>query len=160
MEILASTGALMVILIFIFLQDFRRRTIHIFLPISLFLLSVIINYNSIDLEFITIVYNIVFILINIIGLFFYFSLKNKKIVNPIDSYLGLGDVVFFIAITPLFNLKPFILFFISGLLFSLLLHFGVMLFKKVKTIPLAGYLSLFLILNLVTKSLFKINLYF
>lgn len=160
MVTLITTLILTVILVFVFLQDFRSRTIHVVLPIVLFLLALVINYNSIDLELITIIYNISFILINIAGLFLYFSFKNKKFINPIDSYLGLGDVVFFIAITPLFNLKPFILFFILGLLFSLLLHFGIMFFKKVKTIPLAGYLSLFLILNIATKSILKINLFF
>ncbi len=151
---------LTIILIFVFFQDFRKRTIHVVLPVVLFILALVINYYSANLKLVTIVYNLVFVLVNITGLFLYFSLKEKKFVNPIDSHIGLGDLVFFIAITPLFNLKPFILFFILGLLFSLILHVGFTFFKHVKTIPLAGYLSLFLIINLVAKNLFNVNFSF
>ncbi|MEW4923118.1 prepilin peptidase [Algibacter sp. 2305UL17-15] len=151
---------LIVILGFVFFQDFRKRTIHVALPIILFLLALVINYKSTDLRLNCVAYNMAFVLMNIIGLVLYFSLKNRKFINPIDTYIGLGDIVFFLAITPLFNFKPFILFFILGLLFSLLLHLGFVLFKQVKTIPLAGYLSLFLTINIVAKYLFNVNLLF
>ena len=154
---LYSTLFLMVVLVFVFLQDLKKRTIHISLPIILFFLALVINYGSADLKFSTILYNIAFIILNILGLVLYFSFKNKRVLNPIDTYIGLGDIVFFLAITPLFSLKPFILFFVFGLLFSLFVHLGFMLFKKVETIPLAGYLSLFLIINIVAKNMFNIN---
>ncbi|MEP1490158.1 MAG: prepilin peptidase [Algibacter sp.] len=157
--ILYTSLFLIVILVFVFFQDLKKRTIHVALPVILFLLALVINYSSIDLKFNTMLYNIVFITINILGLVLYFSYKNRGFINPIDTYIGLGDVVFFLAITPLFNLKPFILFFVSGLLFSLLLHVSLSLFKQVKTIPLAGYLSLFLIVNIVAKNLFNTPLF-
>ena len=59
--------------------------------------------------------------------------------------IGLGDVLFFLAITPLFNLKTYILFFIIGMIFSLVIHISVNAIKKQKTVPLAGYLSIILI---------------
>ncbi|MDO5968993.1 prepilin peptidase [Flavivirga aquimarina] len=160
MILLYTTLFLIVILVFVFFQDLKKRTIHVALPIILFLLALVINYSSTDLKFSYILYNIAFIIINILGVVLYFSLKNKGFVNPIDTYIGLGDIAFFLAITPLFNLKPFILFFVFGLLFSLLTHLGFMLFKQVKTIPLAGYLSLFLIVNIIAKNMFKINALF
>ncbi len=151
MELNISILFLIAVLIIVFYQDLKKRTIHVFLPILVFIIGLIINFYSAHLMFDVIIYNSLFIAINIIGLVAYASIKEKKIINPLDSLIGLGDVVFFFAITPLFNLKPFILFFIFGLLFTLLLHFVVLSFKKVKTIPLAGYLSLFLILNLFFK---------
>ncbi|WP_346882340.1 prepilin peptidase [uncultured Algibacter sp.] len=149
--------ALIGVLIVVFFQDYRKRTIHAILPITIFLLGLYLNYSSSDLEFIFMIYNIGFVVINITGLVLYFSIKHKAIVNPIDTFIGLGDIVFFIAITPLFSLKPFILFFILGLLFSLLIHGVFTLIKEMKTIPLAGYLSLFLILHIVLKDILKIN---
>jgi hypothetical protein len=148
------------ILLLIFLQDLKKRTIHVGLPIVIFLLALLVNYISLDLNFSVIAYNVTFVLINIIGLTLYLSFKSKSFVNPIDTYIGLGDIVFFLALTPLFNLKPFILFFILGLLFSLLMHVAFMLFKRIQTIPLAGYLSLFLILNILAENFFKINMLF
>ncbi|WP_308993686.1 hypothetical protein QLS71_007920 [Mariniflexile litorale] len=151
---------LIVVLTVVLYQDIMNRTIHITLPVSLFLIAMSINFISIDLDFYNILYNIAFVLINILGLTLYFSFKNKVFINPIDTFIGLGDIVFFIAITPLFTLKPFILFFIIGLLFSLLVHGVYSIFKNGKTIPLAGYLALFLMINVVAKSIFKINVLF
>jgi len=131
-------------------QDTNRRTIHVILPVIVFLLALVINYYTSYLTLSSLWMNALFILINIAGLILYSSLKSRKIINPINKMLGIGDVLFFMAITPLFNLKPFILFFVLGLVFSLLIHLSYSLFKKVKTIPLAGYLALFLILNVAS----------
>ncbi len=102
--------------------------------------------------------NIGFVVINIIGVTLYFSFKNKSFVNPVDSMIGLGDILFFVAITPLFNLKSYILFFIVGMLFSLVIHIIVNAFKKQKTVPLAGYLALFLIGTVFFERVLNLNL--
>lgn len=151
---------LLFVLSLIFYQDIKDRTIHIILPMVLFLVALTINIYSRQLNVYDIFYNCCFILINIIGLVLYFSIKNNKLVNPIDTHIGFGDILFFISITPLFQLKRFVLFFIIGLLFSLLSYGILLLFKKVRTIPLAGYLALFLIINLICKNIFKINTLF
>lgn len=148
------------VLFIVFCQDVKKRTIHISLPLSLFILALAINYFSEDLKFGAVLYNIIFVFINILGLIMYFSFKTKALVNPIDSFIGLGDIVFFLALTPLFNLRPFILFFVFGLLFSLLAHWFFSFFKDTTTIPLAGYLSVFLILNIVVKNVVKIDILF
>lgn len=150
----------MLALIWILYQDIKSRLIHVSLPIIIFVSALIINYYSIELNFKMALFNAIFILINIIGLVIYFSVKNKKLINPINKSIGLGDLLFFFALTPLFNVKPFIVFFIFGLLFSLVTHLLISILKKDKnaTIPLAGYLSAFLIINILFKSVFKITL--
>ena len=158
MELSIAMSILAMVLLFVFIQDLKNRSIHIILPVLVFGIAVIINYLSADLSFIDIAYNSAFILINIIGIVIYFSIKNKALINPIDTALGMGDVVFFIAITPLFSFRTYILFFIIGLVFSLIAHSVYTLFEKSKTIPLAGYLALFLILNLFIKHILKIDL--
>ncbi len=149
-----------VVLLFVFFQDLKNRSIHIILPILIFVLGLLINYMSLDLSFEVVLYNAIFIVINIVGIVVYFSIKNKAMTNPIDKSIGMGDISFFIAIVPLFNFRSFILFFISGLVFSLMAHGIYSLFEKNATIPLAGYLSLFLILVLGAKHILKIDLAF
>ncbi|TGV01059.1 hypothetical protein [Flavivirga rizhaonensis] len=150
---------LVIALLFVLYFDTKKRTIHVILPVLIFCFSALINYTSSDLRLADIIYNIGFLLINIFGLILYFSLKAKKFVNPIDHLIGLGDILFFIAITPLFKLEIFIPFFIVGLLFSLLLYGTILLLKKIKTIPLAGYLALYLVINIVIQNVFNINLF-
>ncbi|WP_203258180.1 hypothetical protein [Hyunsoonleella ulvae] len=149
---------LIIVLAIILYQDFMMRTIHVSLPLGVFLIALTVNLISNDFSVYQMLYNLAFITINILGLTLYFSLKHKTLVNPIDSFIGMGDIAFFLAITPLFHLKPFILFFIVGLVFSLMVHGVLLLFKKVKTIPLAGYLALFLAINIVANNLLKINI--
>ena len=95
--------------------------------------------------------NIGFVIVNVLGLFFYYSFKEKKVVNPIDTRIGLGDILFFLAITPLFSLKSYILFFIIGMLFSLIIHVVINAIKPQKTVPLAGYLALILVIHIGLK---------
>lgn len=160
MELYIAISTLTLVLLFVIIQDLKNRSIHIVLPILIFGIAVVINYLSVDLNYKDIAYNSAFILVNILGIVIYFSIKNKALINPIDTALGMGDVVFFIAITPLFSFRTYILFFIAGLIFSLIAHGVYTLFEKTKTIPLAGYLALFLILNLLVKHVLKIDLVF
>lgn len=118
---------------------------HIVLPVLLFVLALVYNYYTPQLVLNDILYNIGFIIVNIVGLFVYYSIKNKTISNPIDRQIGLGDIVFFLAITPLFNLKTFVLYFVFSLMVSLLIHIIANAFIEIKTIPLAGYMSLCLL---------------
>ncbi len=150
---------LLLVLFLVLYQDIKNRTIHFVLPLTVFIISIIINIFSANLNWNMILFNIGFVAINIFGLILYFSLKEKQFINPIDTMLGLGDIVFFIALSPLFNLKSYIGFFISSLMFSLLLHLILNKVKHSKTIPLAGYMSLFLIGSLLCNIIFKTTLF-
>ncbi len=149
---------LFIVLLVIIIQDIKHRAIHIVLPVLLFFTALVINHLDHALSYANIAYNIIFIAVNVLGLFIYFSIKEKRFFNPIDSMLGLGDIFFFIAISPLFSLKAFIVFFVSGLIFSLIIHLVSNIFKKANTIPLAGYMSVFLSLNVFLKTIFKIEI--
>jgi hypothetical protein len=91
----------------------------------------------------------------IIGLvYLYFAFKNKSFqIDFTNNLLGIGDILFFIAMIPFFSFELYILLFVLGLIFSLIAH---LIFNKIfpsPTIPLAGWLSLFysgyFILNLL-----------
>jgi len=125
-------------------QDIKDRTIHVLWFVVIFIATGLINYELTN-DWIDSVYALLFLIVNISVLFLYTSVKNKRIINIFQSHLGLGDVLFFIAIIPLFSVRNFILFFITGMIVSMILHLLFNTFQKQLTIPLAGYLSLFLI---------------
>jgi hypothetical protein len=146
------------ILAIIFVQDICNRSIHFSLPILLFIFGLIFNYYVLEMGH-NWMYNLCFVVVNIIGVIIYFSVKNKKVSNPIDVAIGWGDIVFFIAITPFFLFKTFMLFFTASLIFSLACFYIIRLFKNIKTIPLAGYMSLFFVLNFIGDHFFKTSIY-
>ncbi len=75
----------------------------------------------------------------------YFSFKNKKIIFLTDGMIGWGDILFFVAITPLVPFAEFGVFFPVSLIFSLFCWLVVSLFKpgQLNKIPLAGLQAVF-----------------
>ncbi len=147
-----NTLFILICLVIIVFQDLKYRRIHVFLPLLLFVISVLkhdVNFKEWDNLF----KNILFFIATFTVLTVYLSVKNKRFINPFEAYFGLGDFLFFLAISPLFPLYNFILYFILSLLFSLIIQFLVQKFMKNKAIPLAGFASLFLIL-VICKDLF------
>jgi hypothetical protein len=75
-------------------------------------------------------------------LLLYYFLKEKKFSNPVDSKIGLADVILFLAIALTLDTVQLVLFFSGVFLISALL--GLFWFnKKAQTVPLAGVLCVF-----------------
>lgn len=104
--------------------------------------------------------SIVFLGITSIGFMIYQTLKHKHISNPIDTAIGLGDILFFIAITPLFQVHNYVLFFVLGLLLSVVIYVLTSKSETQTTIPLAGYLALFLMVCFGLKLCNLVNPFF
>ena len=150
---------LAILLVFIFIQDLKSRLIHISLLILIFITTLIYWYiNSSDI--IILIYNFSFILLTLLGLKLYTITAKKEKTEDLIFGLGLGDILFFIVIIPLFSTSLYILYFITGLFVSMLTHFIVTLFfKKNKLIPLAGYLALYLLFFVMYLKLLKNSFY-
>lgn len=132
-------------LIIIFFQDMKHRLIHVGLIVSLFVITGFYwFFNSADLKLV--LYNFMFISLNLLCLKLYTLVTNKEKTDDLIYGLGLGDILFFIAIIPLFGLYNYILFIISGLIISVITHLIISQFYQNKLIPLAGYLAVYLIL--------------
>lgn len=78
-----------------------------------------------------------------VGIFVYLRIKTRRWVNPINKYIGSGDLWLFIGFTPLFDLKIYLLITLSSFLISLVWWIIMVIFnKKQLTIPLAGIVGI------------------
>jgi hypothetical protein len=139
---------LLLALLLVFFQDWKYRRIHVLLPFGIFIVSGYITFSN-PLGLKNVALNAAFFLVTLSILVLYMSIKNKGFLNPFKHYFGLGDLLFYIAITPLFILPNFILFFILSMIFALLLQTSLKRFINVNTVPLAGFAALFLCIVLI-----------
>ncbi|WP_132066168.1 hypothetical protein [Aquimarina spinulae] len=139
-------------------QDVRYRHIHIGLPILVFVVSMYMNKDIIVLF--DGLKSLAFIGINFLSIVTYFSIKKSKFQNPFKEYIGIGDLVFLIAVIPLFSFRNYMLFFISGMILSLVLYAIFQNKNEQKTIPLAGYLSLYIIGLMIPNLFLSTNIFY
>lgn len=136
---------LIIFLGIIFYQDIKFREVYWFLfPIIgilmslIFIKATILNYFLLNIYFnIALVSFIVFILFLCSKIVF-----KKKFLN---HSFGLGDLLFFFSFSLGFPSVTFIILFTFSILFSLLMHLILKSQKQIKTVPLAGFMSAFLI---------------
>lgn len=95
------------------------------------------------------------ILINTLLLIFMFSgvygylIIRHGLKSKITNYLGLGDIIFILILTPSFDIREFIYFLIVGFILSIVWWF---ILKTKKTIPLVSTLCITYIIWLLMKT--------
>ena len=144
----------LIILLLIFLQDWKGRAVYWFLfPLLVILLIYIRSRPTIFLpEFErSVLINMSFIGVQLVILTLYFSIKNKRWTNITAGLLGLGDILFLLSIAFYLSTLNFLFFYIISLIAVLLiwLIWQRLSAKKNKYIPLAGLQSLVSILFLL-----------
>lgn len=138
-------------------QDFKNRAISWFLIPLLFI--GFIGYAILTIETGELLtyfgINLYIVFSSLLGATLIISIKNKKLTNIINTYLGLGDVLFFVVLTTVFSPINFILFFIGSIFITSIVYGGIALFNRKKQIltPLAGAMSVLLILTIVLEQL-------
>ncbi len=135
---------LLIILAFVFIQDLKHRAIHISLPFLIGGIGVYIFFSR-NQNPLMLLYNFLFLLVTFFFLYVYLAIKQKKKLNPFN-FIGLGDVLFFLAIIPFFSITNYILYFITGMLFSIIFFSILQFTTKNKLVPLAGLLAFYLII--------------
>ncbi len=132
----------MFIFLSIFYQDLKERKVYWFFFPMVAILCGLLHYNSVlpELFFMSTVINLIFVSILLLMLLLYSKFKLKM---KFSDTFGLGDVLLFIALSFAFASVSFLILFISALIFSLMLHYILKKSSKNKTVPLAGYMSLF-----------------
>jgi hypothetical protein len=149
-------------LILIVFQDFKQRQISWFLiPLSFAGFAYkasLYKENTLSVF----LFNTAFIVLQLICLTIYFSIKNKKFFNIIDTYVGLGDVLFFIVLCTVFSPLNFITFYVCSMVVTLLAIIAYNLFsaRQTKDIPLAGAMAgALMILIIITRMVPGVDFY-
>lgn len=136
-------------------QDFKSREITGFILPVLFLLFFVksIQKTNFGEVLLSVGLNSLFLLTQLILVSVYFSIRQKRFFNILDTYLGKGDVFLLLAMTPLFITINYVLFYVVSLLISLVV-FGIYLslFRRKKYhIPLAGCIGIQLMICLLLQ---------
>jgi prepilin signal peptidase PulO-like enzyme (type II secretory pathway) len=140
-------------LLVVVFQDIKDRKIYWFLPLLVFIASIIIDIlQDGNLNYQTIIGSI--FVIAFLWIYVYIRFKSTKLFT---DYFGLGDALILIAIAPLFELQTYFWFIAIASVFSLAMFIITRIFKPIKTIPFAGYISV-LIIGLMTLDLLQIQL--
>ncbi|MBP1221758.1 general secretion pathway protein [Flavobacterium sp. 1355] len=132
---------LIITLLVVLYQDCKDRLVYWFLYpiIGVLVFSIQSYYLPFELAFFNSGLNLLFVAILLGVSFMYIKFRKLSFQNAI----GLGDVLFFIFLSFGFATISFIVLFVFSLIFSLLLHFIFQNKNQLKTVPLAGYMSLF-----------------
>ena len=144
-------------------QDFKHRTISWYL-IPLLIITFIYrvyNTNETSTFWVHSAFNFVFVLAQLILLTIYMSIKKMKLVNIINTYLGLGDVLFFLVICLALSPLNFVLFYLAGMLFTAIGHliYTGIVKKPNREIPLAGSMALLFIFLIFINLLIPLPFY-
>lgn len=129
-------------LLLVFYQDTKERLVYWFLFPIIAICSGILLYKSMFFELFktTVMINLAFVSFLILVIYSYSKLKLK---TSIAQTFGLGDALLFFALAFTFSSVSFLVLFVFGLVFSLVLHLFLKNRSEHKNVPLAGYLSLF-----------------
>ncbi|MDR1348516.1 MAG: hypothetical protein LBJ63_08860 [Prevotellaceae bacterium] len=122
------------------ISDFYRRKVALIWLIMLAACAVLVAVTlfGVNIFMINLVFNIAILIYMFLGVLLYVYIKNKKI-SSVKHYTGMGDALFFIALTPVFESDNFIYFLIASCLVSLAWwSITYVIIHKKRTVPLVG----------------------
>jgi len=135
---------LLISLLLLAFQDVRKRQVWVILFPIICGLSLWYKWQTIDFE--QLIWNFGFVLVCLLGLTLYLTLKTKQLVLIWKGYFSWGDILFLLAITPLLYFPTYLVYFTFGTMLSLVIHTVILITQKKarKSVPYAGYMSLVL----------------
>lgn len=137
-------------------QDFSSRTVSLFGLIALFGANWYLGYSYLDTAIFQLMgINSLVLIILMLSLIGYYSLKNKKVHNILDQEFGKGDALMLVTLIPLFLTINMLMFIIASILLSITIG----LIGKMKTIPFAGIIAFSLIIYTLFTQLDWVNGY-
>ncbi len=142
-------GLIIFNLVYIIYQDLKSREVYWFLLPSLMLLLGYMHYrNVLKIHFITSTVINTGVIIIVLGLLYLYTILLIK--KPFfEEVFGVADALYFLALAMAFPTATFVVIFVFSLIFSLLAWLILKHRFKNNSIPLAGYMSAFLLLILI-----------
>ena len=137
-------------------QDFKTRTVYVFVFVLFFAAACTLQYlrcGFTEETFVHIGLNASVVCTQLLVLYCYLKFVRK--INFFDG-MGLGDIFFYICIIPMMSLPVFIFFNISSLVLALLIYVvaGKKIHMKSGAIPLAGIQAFTLLLTILVVEVF------
>jgi hypothetical protein len=131
------------VFLLVFIQDCKDRKVYWFLYPVIGILVFVLQIKAISVypALLNAGFNLGFVSLLLVVCFLYAKIKLRK--PFLTEVFGWGDILFFVAIAFSFSMVSFVILFVFALLFSLLLHLVLKQNQTEKTVPLAGYMSLF-----------------
>jgi hypothetical protein len=154
---LVLQGFIFSILVFIAWQDFRFRAVYWWLFVVL--LMALTGFKMMQGNWQILLYdlkcNVMFIGVQLLFLTFYFSIKEKRLVNIFNGYFGLGDLFFLLSITTYLSFFNYVVYYLLSLFAIIVMSIVFQVFVKRPNpkIPLAGEQALLLILFMLVDGL-------
>ncbi len=143
-------------LLLIFVQDIISRAVYwMVFPvlICLFAIARYAQFHNLD-DFISAgLINIGFLLLQLIFITVYFSIKQKRLVNIADRLLGWGDILFLFSVAFYLSALNYILFYIGSLAVVIIIWviWQTAVNGKKKHIPLAGLQAMLFAMWLIAR---------
>lgn len=146
---------ILAVLLIIFAQDVRSRSVSWFLFPVLMMLFIgmhLLTHPLFAETWHAVLINIAFLIVQFLIVSVYFSIKSKHWVNITNGLLGWGDMLFLVSVAFYFSVLNFLFFYITSLIVSLLawVFWQAISKEKNKQIPLAGFQALLFVLFLAT----------
>lgn len=128
---------------FIFRQDTNDRMVYWFLyPLVAVLAYMLqVQYLGFAPAFINAAINLFLVMLVLAVSYLYAVAVMKK--RFLNESIGAGDILFFVCLPFTYATAAFVVLFVFSLVFSLLMHLVLSRKQADKTVPLAGYMSLF-----------------
>lgn len=132
------------ILLLIFIQDLKSRSVYWFLfpvLVILFFAISLLQHRSFFEILQPAWMNLSFLAIQMLLVSVYFSVKNKHWVNITNELLGWGDILLLVSVAFYLSVLNFLFFYLGSLVISLVcwLIWKLVLAKENKQVPLAGF---------------------
>jgi hypothetical protein len=104
--------------------------------------------------------NLLFLLLQASILLLYLTFRYGRMVNPLRKHIGIGDLLFLVAIVPAFAPFNFMLFVIGSMTISLLFHWvasHILEGYDNERVPLAGFMGLNMLVLLFVSRWINFN---
>ncbi len=129
-------------------EDLRERSIHWWWLPVLALALLLPSWSGLtsDDQAARIGFNVLFLVLQLGATFLYLIIRHGAWMNPVDRYIGLGDLLFFLVLALGLSRSNFILFLITGLALCVPAYFLLVRLhhSTPRTVPTAGFLAVYL----------------
>jgi len=146
--------------LFIAYGDFKERKILLLVLIGLFIINGLESFLFVDsVEVLTLILVNISVISIIFGLTYLYFNKVRKVPNPSQTHLGIGDWLFFITLSPLFPTSVFIYVFLLMNVISLVVAIIATVIKNGKyEIPYAGISAVVFIVISVIQYMYPLEI--